>query len=123
MNEQTIVDVEGAGVLAQIRKASYTSFNVYIDDKLLFTYNGEAQSGSKIWYFGTSALSGDANYASYTVADLKGGDLLQTPSSPYYGALPRFKRKLKITAWTSGSSSSSAGYLFAVGYGIGGAAV
>ena len=123
LEEQTIVDVEGTGVLAQIRKAAYTSFRVYIDNKLLFTYNGGAQSGSRYWYFGTSALSGDASYYSYIITDLKGGDLLQTPTGHYYGVLPRFKKRLKITAWTSSSSSSAAGDLFTVGYGIGGAAV
>ena len=119
-DEQTVLDVEGTGVLSYLYRLANVTFKVYIDNELVFFLDDDTYSSSRNIYFGINALRGDSNDTVQVAQDLFGGDLTKTKN--YISVIPKFKQRLRITAKKKGTETGTSN-LFAIGYGIGGAAV
>ena len=119
-DEQTVLDVEGAGVLRYLQRLANVTFKVYIDSELVFFLDGDTYNSTKSLYFGINALRGETNDTVQVVQDLSAGDLTKVDS--LLSVIPKFKQRLRITAKKKGTETGTSN-LFSVGYGIGGAAV
>lgn len=118
-DEQTVLDVEGTGVLSYLYRIANATFKIYIDNELVFFLDDDTYNSTKNVYFGIDALRGDSNNTVQVVQDLFGGDLTKT--SGYISFTPKFKQRLRMTAKKKGTETGASN-LFSVGYGIGGAA-
>ena len=85
-DEQTVLDVEGTGVLSYLYRLANVTFKVYIDNELVFFLDGDTYNSSKNIYFGINALRGDSNDTVQVVQNLSAGDLTKTNS--YISVIP-----------------------------------
>ena len=119
----TVLDVNGSGVLSYIQRVKYISFNIYLDDKLVFYLTDDTITANKNIYFGITSYSySESNSSTTKITDLSTNFNNSNSGTLYYYILPTFKKSLKVTAKKTVNTAASLN-IFKVNYGIGGAAV